>query len=255
MRYPALYVILTRVIHFNHLQYGNRCITQCSTSFRHASTISTACNTPTGVLPALCIIPMCDSHFNNLKYNYRFVAGSLSRSNPRLPFQLLASRRQVHYQLSTLFRRTSPIFTTCNTATGGLPALYIILMHDSYFNSLRYNYRFVADSLPCSNGHLPFQPLAIRRQVHYPAFCLVPTCVSHFNSLQYGDRCITQLSTLFRCASPISTACNTAPGTLPALCIMPIRDSHFNSLKYDYMFTASVNLSNIEYIELAIGIE
>ena len=87
------------------------------------------------------------------------------------------------------------------------------------------------------------------------ALYLVPTHLSHFNRLQYGDRCVTQLSTSFRRASPISTACNTATGALPTLYLVPMRISLFNCCLSPYMFTASVNLSKIEYIELAIRIE
>ena len=191
-------------------------------------------------MQGLYLVPTRVSHFNRLQCGCRCVAGSLPRFNVHLPFQLLATRREVHYQLSTSFRRASPISTACNTATGALPALYIVPMRDSYFNSLKYDYRFVAGSQPRSNACFPFQPLAIQRQVRYPALYLVPTRVFHFNRVQYGYRCVVSslplsgarlqfqllaiwlpvrcpLSTWFRCASP-------------------------------YMFTASVNLFNLEYI-------
>ena len=195
---PALYIIPTHVSHFNRYLSRYRCFAsslhpsdeclpfqalpnslhwqvhcQLSTSFRCPSLISTAFNAAVGVLPALYIIPMRDSHFNSLKYDYRFVAGSLPRSNARLPFQC-----------------ASPISTACNTATGALPALYVVPMRHSHFNSLKYDYRFVAGFLPRSNARLPFQPLAIQQQVRYPALYLVPTRVSHFNRLQYGYRCV-----------------------------------------------------------------
>ena len=46
-----------------------------------------------------------------------------------------------------------------------------------------------------------------------------------------------------------------ATGALPALYLVPMHISLFNCYLSPYMFTASVNLSNIEYIELAIRIE
>ena len=194
-----------RVSHFNHLQHSDRCITsslprsdvrlpfqllaiqrkvryQLSTSFQRASPISTACNMAAGALPALYIIPMRDSYFNSLKYDYRFVTGSLPRSNARLLFQMLAMRLQVRFWLSTLFQCASPISTACNTATGALPALYLVLTRLSHFNPLQYGDRYVTSSLPRSDAHLPFQLLAIWLQV----------------------RC--QLSVSFRCTTPILTA-------------------------------------------------
>ena len=131
--------------HFNSLKYDYRFVagslprSNARLPFQRASPISTACNMATGALPALYVVPMRDSHFNSLKYDYRFIAGSLPRSNARLPFQ-----------------HTSPISTACNTATGALPALYVVPMRDSHFNSLKYDYRFVAGSLPRSDARLPF---------------------------------------------------------------------------------------------------
>ena len=176
---PALYIITMGDSHFNSLKYDYRFVagslprSNARLPFQHASPISTACNTATGAFPALYIVQMRDSHFNSLKYDYRFVAGSLPCSNARLPFQ-----------------HASSISTACNRATGALPALYVVPMRDSHFNSLKYDYRFVAGSLPYSNTRLPFQQLAIRRQVRYPALYLIPTRVSHFNRLQYGYRCV-----------------------------------------------------------------
>ena len=157
---------------------------QLSTSFRCASHISTACNAAAGTLPALYIVPTHVSHFNRYLSRYRCFASSLHPSVACLPFQALpiSLHWQVRCQLSTSFRCPSLISTAFNAAVGVLPALYIIPMRDSHFNSLKYDYRFIAGSLPRSNVRLPFQPLAIRLQV----------------------RC--QLSTSFRCATPILTA-------------------------------------------------
>ena len=160
------------------LHWQVRC--QLSTSFRCPSLISTAFNVAVGMLPALFIIPMGDSHFNSLKYDYRFVAGSLPRSNARLPFQ-----------------RASPISTACNTATGALPALYIVPSRVSHFNRVQYGYRSVASSLPRCDARLLFQPLPIG----------LPVCCP--------------LSTWFRCVSPFSAAADLATCS-PLVSICPI---------------------------------
>ena len=227
---------------------------QLSTSFRCASLISTACNAAAGALPALYIVPTRVSHLNRYLSRYRCVASSLHYSNASLPLQLLVTLRQVRCQLSTSFRRASPISTACNTATGALPAPYIVPMRVSHFNSLQYHYRFVAGSLPRSNARLPFQPLAIWRQVHCPALNLVPTGVSHFNRVQYGYRCVVNSLPRSDAHLQFQPLAIRLPA-LPALYLVPMRISLFNCYLSPYMFTASVNLSEIEYIELAIRIE
>ena len=138
-------------------------------------------------------------------------------------------------------------------ATGAFPALYLVPTRGSFqplaiwlqvrfplstsyrraahFNRLQYSYRCVARSLPRSDARLSFQPLALWLQVRFP------------------------LSASFRRASLISTACIIATGAFPALYLAPMRVSLFNCYPSPYMFTASVNLFNIEYIELAIRIE
>ena len=129
---------------------------QLSTSFRCASHISTACNAAAGALPALYIVPTHVSHFNRYLSHYRCITSSLPRSDMRLPFQPLVMWLQVRCWLSTSFQRASPISTACNTATGALPALYLVPTCVSQFNRLQYGYRCVASSLHHSDAQLPF---------------------------------------------------------------------------------------------------
>ena len=220
---------LTRVSHFNRLQYVYRCVAsslpcsdarllfhrvairlqvrcQLSSSFRRSSPFSSGSNTAIGALPALQLVPMLVSFFNALQYGYRCVA----HSDMRLPFQPFAIRLQVRCQLSSSFRRSSPFSSGCNKATGALPALQLVPTLVSFFNGLQYGYRCVARS----DTRLPFQPPAIRLQV----------------------RC--QLSTSFRRSSPFSSGINTATGALPALQLVPTLVSFFNGLQYGYRCVA-----------------
>ena len=167
---------------------------------------------------------------------------------PRCLFLLILCLRCPH---SLPYLRPSPNFNSSQSAykffAGSLPLptpLYLFnrqqfgcwcfsisLRRVSLFNRSLSRCRFIARSLHRSDTRLLFQPPAMRLPV----------------------RCT--LSTSFRRASPISTACNTVKGALPALYLVPMRLSLFNCYLSPYMFTASVNLSNREYIELAIRIE
>ena len=178
---------------------------QLSTSFRCSSPFSSACNTATGALPALPLVPTHAPFFNGLQYGCRCVA----HSDAHLPFQLLTIRVQVHCTLSTSFRRASYISTTCNTSTGALPALYLVLV--SSFIRLQYGYRCIASSPARSNDRLLLQRVAIWLQVRCP----------------------------LRRASSISTPCNTTTGVWHALYLVPTRASHFNHLQYVYRCVAS----------------
>ena len=131
-----------------------------------------------------------------------------SISSPITQFQHLAICLHVLCRLSTSFRRPSPISTAFDTATGALPALHLVPLRVSHFNSVQQGYKCIASSPPRSDARPPFQQHSTRLQV----------------------RC--QLSTPFRCASPISTAFNTAIGALPALHLVPMRVSHFNRVAH-----------------------